>query len=172
MDGKRRALPVVLLMLVMPSAAPEPVAAVVGRQGSSTLDALAFVDPRLSAPPVFELLDEVRSLTAAAVTDGWRGFRRDAAGAAEWHALVDRRTGRVEIAEGGKVALVPGRGNDLTNADLARHLEGRQEVDLEVMERGKREQGSACASSSRSSPTSSPWSAPAPTKRFAGTCEL
>src|SRR3954447_18178007 len=71
---------------------------------------------------------ETASLVSSAVRDGWAAFRRSAPG--EWRAFVDRRTGRIESAEGAGLPWIPGWGNRLTLAEG-----GGGAVDLATLER-------------------------------------
>jgi hypothetical protein len=82
------------------------------KEGRSSLDGLAFASPRLRAWDSLESVDNVQGLLRADVADGWSTFRQSAGG--EWNALIDKRTGRVEIAEGAGIPWIPGRGNNLT----------------------------------------------------------
>ena len=65
----------------------------------------------------------------------WQSFRAAQGFDAQWTAVVDARSGLVEIAEGSGVPWIPGRGNTLTTADLAAHMRGRSAIDLDVLER-------------------------------------
>ena len=90
------------------------------KESRSSLDGLAFASPRLTEWNSLEPIDNVQGLLTAGVADGWASFRLGARG--EWSALVDKRTGRVEIAEGSGIPWIPGRGNSLRGSravDLA-----------------------------------------------------
>jgi hypothetical protein len=116
-----------LVAVLVPAGAQAQVA----KQGNTSLDGLAFTSPRLSAGESLDTLDNVQALLPAAVSNAWAAFRVGAGG--EWNALVDKRTGRVEIAEGSGIAWIPGRGNSLTPKDLLDQL-GTTKVDLTAMD--------------------------------------
>src|SRR5581483_5565069 len=81
-----------------------------------------------------EPLDNVRSVTTKSLQNGWEAFRIGAGPSADWQASIDKRTGLVTFAEGGNVAWVPGRGNQITLKDLGGFLKARPRVDLEVLD--------------------------------------
>ncbi|HKI01094.1 MAG TPA: hypothetical protein VKK31_03865 [Thermoanaerobaculia bacterium] len=99
---------------------------------ASPLDGLAFISDRLNAPTLLEPLDDAQSALDAEVRTGWDTFRLGASNA--WKAHVDRRTGRVEFAEGDGIAWIPGRGNKLTTDDIAAVLNGKKVPDLSTLE--------------------------------------
>jgi hypothetical protein len=105
--------------------------AIVPKQIDGSLDGLAFVSERLQVFSEPESLDDVRVITGAAVTNAWDSFRAEHG---EWNAVIDKRTGALEIAEGQGVPFVPGRGNQLRTADISAHLAGKRAVDLATME--------------------------------------
>src|SRR6185295_9000271 len=93
----------------------------------------AFSTGRATLAPDTESIDSIRPFAKAA------GGRFDAFAQARggaWTADVDKRTGNVAYVEGAGIALVPGRGNNLTTGDV-KALGGR--VDLAGMERVARE---------------------------------
>lgn len=93
----------------------------------------SIVDGRLVAHPAIDLLGNLESSLAPTVRDGWAAFRLVASG--EWQAYVDRRTGRLEYAEGAGIPWIPGRGNSLTPQDLAPGLRSGTGVDLGTLEK-------------------------------------
>ncbi|HBL29100.1 MAG TPA: hypothetical protein DD490_19880, partial [Acidobacteria bacterium] len=105
--------------------------AIVPAENGSSLGSLAFVNERLQAFTETESIDDVRSITGAAVVNTWDSFR---AAHGEWNAVIDKRTGALEIAEGQGVPFIPGRGNQLRMADLSAHLGDKRAVDLATME--------------------------------------
>jgi hypothetical protein len=105
--------------------------AIVPKQNDGSLGSLAFVSERLQANAEPESVDDVRSITAGAVTSAWDNFRVEHG---EWVASIDKRTGGLEIAEGQGVPFLPGRGNQLRTADISAHLGGKRTVDLATME--------------------------------------
>jgi hypothetical protein len=72
-------------------------------EGSGPFSALVVSDPRLRPSPLTEPLERARTGLAAEVVSGWTAFQASAPG---WRAFVDRRTGRVEVAEGGGLAWI------------------------------------------------------------------
>jgi len=93
----------------------------------------AFTTGRVTVAPDTESIDSIRPFAKAA------GSRFDSFAQARggvWTADVDKRTGNVAYVEGAGIALVPGRGNNLTTGDV-KALGGR--VDLAGMERVARE---------------------------------
>jgi hypothetical protein len=110
-----------------------PARAQVAKQGNDTLSSLAFQSDRLAPSQPVDSIDSVGSAVANATQSAWAAFRLTAP--VEWRAMVDKRTGRVSFAEGGKIAWIPGRGNSLTQSDLALVLQpGAKKVDLGAME--------------------------------------
>jgi hypothetical protein len=75
-------------------------------------------------------LAEAEPLLAPEARDGWTAFTLGAPG--EWRAYADRRTGRIEYAEGAGLPWIPGRGNQLTPADV---VSGGGPVDLAALEK-------------------------------------
>jgi trimeric autotransporter adhesin len=102
---------------------PGGLAAQTVKEETGPLDALVVVDPRLQPSQFLEPFEAVRTGLVPEVRDGWTGFLRGAK--AGWKAQVNRRSGRIESAEGGAIPWVPGRGNQLTPED----------VDLPALER-------------------------------------
>lgn len=94
------------------------------------------LDPRLWAPPLTTPLSEAPQSLHPAAAAAWRAFERAAGGT--WTAFVDRRTGRLEYAEGSGLPWLPGRGNRLTGADLGQVPRGDAET-LALLEARARE---------------------------------
>ena len=103
----------------------------VARQGGGALGRLATADARLRPAPAVERLEAVQALLPPAVRDAWARFLADAGGT--WQAYVDRRTDRLEIAEGSGIPWLPGPGNDLRPEDVAPSLHGGK-ADLATLE--------------------------------------
>jgi hypothetical protein len=131
--SRRSSLVRLTLSLLMSALLAAPAVAQVAKPGNDVLSSLAFVHERLQAAEQVEPLGNVRSVTAKSLQDGWEAFRLGA-GAAEWNASIDKRTGLVTFAEGGGVAWIPGRGNALTIRDLGVYLKSRPQIDLEVLD--------------------------------------
>lgn len=117
------------LILALPGRAAR---AQVAHSTSDTLAALEKVDERLAPASVAEPLDDVQVLLTPEVRDGWVAFRLGLNG--EWKSFVDRRSGRIDYAEGAGIPWIPGRGNSLSQADIAQHLKGRAKPDLATLE--------------------------------------
>ena len=77
-----------------------------------SLGQLAFASDVLKPARSAGRLDEVRSALPLDVAAAWDGFRAQVG--TGWVAYADRRSGRVEYAEGGKLAWIPGAGNALS----------------------------------------------------------
>ncbi|HBL28061.1 MAG TPA: hypothetical protein DD490_14605 [Acidobacteria bacterium] len=108
-----------------------PAAAIVPAQGDSPLSSLAFISDRVQAKAVLAPVEEVEGALTASVRDGWTGFRGTNG---LWTAVIDKRSGTLEIAEGEGIPFLPGIGNDLTNGAIAAHLGTKAKVDLAVVE--------------------------------------
>ncbi|HEX7180720.1 MAG TPA: hypothetical protein VF756_02670 [Thermoanaerobaculia bacterium] len=102
------------------------------REGSDPLSRLSLSDPRLRPSPAVVPLSETGASLAAEARSSWTGFLRQAGG--EWKGFADRRSGRLEMAEGSGIPWIPGRGNRLALADIDSHLRGGQTVDLSTLE--------------------------------------
>jgi hypothetical protein len=89
--------------------------ALVPKQDESSLESLTFVSDALHASPHSVALDDVRGTDAAGIANAWDGFRK---GHGDWNAIVDKRTGKIEVAEGEGIPFVPGRGNQLQMSDI------------------------------------------------------
>src|SRR6185436_13845260 len=110
---------------------PGTAAAIVPAQSDSPLAGLAFISERLQAGPVLAPVEEVETALAPQVRTGWSDFR-SASGV--WTAVIDKRSGRLEIAEGEGIPFIPGSGNHLTRGDIAAHLGEKTKVDLATVE--------------------------------------
>ncbi|HEX9944509.1 MAG TPA: fibronectin type III domain-containing protein, partial [Thermoanaerobaculia bacterium] len=102
------------------------------KEPADPLDAIVFTDDRLSPPQAVEPVESVETSLEVEVSEGWKEFKRNARG--EWKAFVDRRSGKVEVAEGAGIPWVPGRGNGLTADDIAQQLGNRKKPDLAVLD--------------------------------------
>jgi hypothetical protein len=111
--------------------APAAVGAVVPKQGDDPLAALAFVSERLAPRPEVEAAQDVESMVRPEIREALAALR----GGGEWAAYVDKRTGLLEAAAGAGIPWIPGRGNQLTQDDVASYLQGGGEVDLAALER-------------------------------------
>jgi len=103
----------------------------IAKDGQDMLSSLAFQSERLSISEPIESLDDVQSFVAPATQNGWAAFQLGRS--AEWRAAIDKRTAMIAVAEGGDISWIPGRGNNLTSADIGLGL-GRS-VDLPLMEK-------------------------------------
>jgi hypothetical protein len=99
-----------LILLGFAVLAPRPAAAISPKKAESPLAKLAFVSDRLRTNPELEPAEEVETSLDTAVRNGWGAFRSSHG---DWQAVIDKRTGRIEIAEGEGIPFVPGRGNAL-----------------------------------------------------------
>jgi hypothetical protein len=136
MSFRMRLLPVTLAMIGTLAVQSYPAAAqkIKDDPNSSPLESLAFVSDRLNAGGVLESVDDVQSSLDPETRDGWAAFRLGASD--KWKAHVDRRNGKVELAEGDGIAWIPGRGNGLTNDDVLRGKKKPDLKDLETIARG------------------------------------
>ncbi len=110
---------------------PSPAAAQVAPPGTSPLARLSVSDPRLRPATAADPLEQVAALVPADLRDGWARFA--AATGGTWQAYVDRRTGRLEVAEGSGIPWIPGDGNTLTLAQISPSLPSGK-VDLAALE--------------------------------------
>jgi trimeric autotransporter adhesin len=104
----------------------------VAKQGHDTLSSLEFTHERLVYSQPIEPLEDVQSAVGQTMQSAWQSFR--VAAPVEWHAVVDKRHGKVSFAEGGNIAWIPGRGNQLTVNDLAPIVKPGKTIDLSAME--------------------------------------
>ncbi len=109
-----------------------PASAQVAKQSNDVLSSLSFTHEKLLPSQPVEPLENVQSFVGPTLQNGWAVFLMGANSG--WQATVDGRTGQVALAEGGNVAWVPGRGNSLTNNDIAHLLGGRAKPDLAVID--------------------------------------
>jgi len=100
--------------------------------GRGHLHSISKADERLTPPPPPVTVPLETEGVSREVRETWQHFISGAGG--RWQAYVDRRSGRIDIAEGKGAPWIPGRGNTLTTADLARSGE-RGSVDLALLER-------------------------------------
>ena len=87
------------------------------RSRHDALSARAMAHDALRAGGEAALLDESLSFAAQGVDDAWQRFA--AAQSATWISYVDRRTGKIDYAEGGNLAWIPGAGNTLAASNLS-----------------------------------------------------
>jgi hypothetical protein len=129
LNGRFAALRIATGLLLLAAFAGSA-SAQIARDRSDPLDALVVVDPRLQPSPAGASYDGAAAELPSAVRAGWQGFLATAGG--PWKAYADRRTGRVDFAEGAGLPWVPGAGNSLENdsADSA--------VDLPALEKTAR----------------------------------
>jgi trimeric autotransporter adhesin len=127
MAKTRNVLTAVLALLALAFLAGAPASAQVAKQGNDTLESLTFQSERLAPSQPLEPIDDAQSSVSGPVGSAWESFRLNAP--VEWRAHVDRRSGTVAFAEGGKIAWVPGRGNSLTLQSF-----GAGKVDLSTLE--------------------------------------
>jgi trimeric autotransporter adhesin len=130
MASRSRALPITLALIGLLSLSGIA-GAIVPKQNEGSLGSMAFVSERLQVFTDPESIDDIRSITGAAVTGAWDSFRVEHG---DWNAVIDKRTGALEIAEGQGVPFIPGRGNQLRTADISAFLAGKRSVDLATME--------------------------------------
>lgn len=104
----------------------------VAKQGNDFLSSISLTDDRLRTTEAIEDFDSAQSILAPSLQNGWAAFRLGAN--PSWKAVVDKRTGLITLAEGGNIAVIPGRGNSLTMDDIASYLGKRKLPDLQVLE--------------------------------------
>ncbi len=130
-----RTLPLALAGLLIAMSA-QPAGAQAIREANDSLSARAFDRAELRADPDTALLSDSASFVASETDLAWQAF---AAGkSAPWNAYVDKRTGKLDYAEGGNVAWIPGAGNSLTSSDLG--LAANTRVTLATLETLARQQ--------------------------------
>jgi hypothetical protein len=123
----RTAVALIFLIALLPGLAAAQVAPL--RNGP--LARLSLSDPRFRVTSTADPLDQVASLVSADLRDGWARFTAGTGGS--WQAYVDRRTGRLEVAEGSGIPWIPGNGNTLTQSEIAASLPSGR-VDLAALE--------------------------------------
>ncbi|HSS52059.1 MAG TPA: hypothetical protein VLX28_24215, partial [Thermoanaerobaculia bacterium] len=120
------------LLLLLSLVVAIPATAQVAKQGNDVLSSMQFVHDKLQPSQPFEPMDTAQSLVAPTLQNGWAAFVIGAN--SSWKATVDHRSGLIAFAEGGNIAWVPGRGNSLTNANIALVLAGRTKPDVSVLD--------------------------------------
>ncbi|MBW8874261.1 MAG: hypothetical protein JF614_04805 [Acidobacteria bacterium] len=120
------------LFLLLSVVVAIPATAQVAKQGNDVLSSLAFTHDKLLPSQPVEPLDNVQSLVSSNLQNGWAAFLLGAN--PTWKATVDHRSGLIAFAEGGNIAWVPGRGNSLTNSNIASFLGGRAKPDVSVVD--------------------------------------
>lgn len=105
----RAALAVILIGVLCPVWAQKV------KDAKQNLDNLAFTRPQLR---VSETLTEAESLTDRIENVSYMDSFRSEYGTA-WHFLMDERTGRVNVVNGGAIPFIPGPANDLKWGDFA-----------------------------------------------------
>jgi hypothetical protein len=100
------------------------------REGDDALSARAFDRAELRVNSENALLSEASSFVSSETDLAFQAFAADKS--APWIAYVDKRTGRIDYAEGGNVAWIPGVGNGLSSADLG--LAAGDKVTLATLE--------------------------------------
>jgi fibronectin type 3 domain-containing protein len=131
----RRLFPAALALTVALFATSAAQALVVPKEGKADLASRSLVQSRTAIVNDIEAFDTVRPMVAASMQNGWESFRASVSG--EWQAEVDKRSGRLEYAEGAGIPWVPGRGNSLGMNSLA-GLSRSGAIDLATMEAAAR----------------------------------
>lgn len=103
-----RTLPLALAGLLL-AMCVQPAGAQTLREANDSFSARALDRAELRVNPDTALLSEAASFVASDTDMAWQAF---AAGqSAPWIAYVDKRTGKIDYAEGGNVAWIPGAGD-------------------------------------------------------------
>ncbi|HEY0781749.1 MAG TPA: hypothetical protein VGE98_04780, partial [Thermoanaerobaculia bacterium] len=102
------------------------------KQGTGLLHNLSFSSDRLRMNEAIAPLDNVQSNLSSSTQTGWAGFRTN--NGQQWQALVDKRHGQVSLMEGSGIPWIPGKGNNLTQSDLAAKTNGKGVVSLASLE--------------------------------------
>jgi trimeric autotransporter adhesin len=111
-----------LSFAIQPSEQPGPV----------RLNANAFTTAELDVHPSPEIYKIGADVTALRVMDSFFNHH-----SAEWEVRWDRRSNRANLIQGAGVPLLPGRGNNLTRADLPVKVAGEIRLaDVEALVRG------------------------------------
>jgi len=128
-----RAAPLVALISMF---AVAPVATAQAVLQNDALAADSFADARLEVSHQSDRLENSPVPLAPEVERGWSAFRNlaDAEKAGEWVGWVDRRTGRLDYAEGPGLAWIPGFGNRLNGQDLRSRYGATAKADLVTLE--------------------------------------
>ncbi|MES1244756.1 MAG: hypothetical protein ABUT39_24325, partial [Acidobacteriota bacterium] len=103
-----------LILGVALAALALPLGAQIVKQGDSSLDKLTFSKRELRVSQTFADSGAVRE--ALAYKEDLARFRAQFGGA--WRFLVDRRTGRLNLVEGGAIPFIPGPANKLRWQDF------------------------------------------------------
>src|SRR4051812_30182528 len=93
-----------------------PATAQVAKAGNERLSSLSFTSPSLAPSQPLVSFEKAQASLARPLRDGWVAFRLGTDDS--WQATVDQRTGRVSLAEGSGLAVLPGAGNRLQAADV------------------------------------------------------
>jgi hypothetical protein len=121
----------ILLFLIGHFTALDIADALVPKQDDGFLESLIFVSEVLQARPQSKSYDDVRMTVDQGIADTWNGFR---VRHGNWNAMIDKRTGKIESAEGQGIPFVPGHGNQLRIIDMFPNAVEHQEIDLAAME--------------------------------------
>ncbi len=105
--GRCSALRTAFVLLLL-TAFCGPLGAQIARDPSGPLDALVVADPRLRPSPAAVPFEGAAAELPSDVRAGWQGFLATAGGS--WKSYVDRRTGRVDYAEGAGLPWIAGDG--------------------------------------------------------------
>ena len=93
-----------------------PAGGQIARDASDSLAVRAFDSDALRTANDATPLADGLSFAATGVDAAWQRFA--GAQSVAWSSDIDRRTGRIDYAEGGNVAWIPGAGNALSAADI------------------------------------------------------
>jgi hypothetical protein len=121
----------ILLLVIGQLTLAEVADALVPKQGDGLLESLTFVSESLQISAQSEALDDVRVTSAADIANTWDSFR---VSHGDWSAIVDKRTGKIESAEGQGIPFVPGHGNQFQMKDISADLGDDRQIDLARME--------------------------------------
>ncbi len=110
-------------------------ALVVSKESTADLASRSLVASHTSILAEIESVDSVRSIMDSAMQNGWEAFRMGVTG--EWQGDIDKRSGRLEYAEGAGIPWVPGRGNSLGAESIVAYSRDGQ-MDLAAMEAAAR----------------------------------
>ncbi|HEX4961262.1 MAG TPA: hypothetical protein VF173_10525 [Thermoanaerobaculia bacterium] len=117
-----------LSLLVFGALFATPAQAQVAKQGTDFLSSLTFVSDRMAPSEPIEPFEDLQGIMPQTFRNGWAAFQIGANPG--WKAAIDKRTGLIAMAEGGGVAWIPGRGNNLTLQSLASVLGTKGQPDL------------------------------------------
>ncbi|MEP7010726.1 MAG: hypothetical protein ABJC13_10415 [Acidobacteriota bacterium] len=129
-----RAVPLVALISIFSVGARANAQAMVQ---NDALSADSFADPRLEVSYQSDRMENTSAPLAPEVERGWNSFRQavGAEKAGEWVGWVDRRTGRLDYAEGPGLPWLPGFGNRLATQDLVNRFGVNAKSDLSTLEK-------------------------------------